>query len=278
VEIITHLNLMSRCFVPDATPLPSALARTTHLAIGAHPDDLEFMAYHGIATCFEESDRWFTGVTCCDGAGSVQQEKKSDDLVATRHAEQLQAARLGKYGAIFQLGYSSETVKEKPSPTLTTELVEILLQCQPEVLYAHNPADSHPTHLAVLAATVAAVRQLPKDRQPDKFFGCEVWRDLDWLPTRHKIALDVSDRLKLARGLNNCFRSQMIGGKNYAKAVEGRRRAHATFYDSHSADEASHLSYALDLMPLLHDENRTLSDYMEKILQEFQEEVLSVLS
>ena len=33
-------------FIPDATPLPSALSRTTHLGIGAHQDDLEFFAVH----------------------------------------------------------------------------------------------------------------------------------------------------------------------------------------------------------------------------------------
>ena len=31
-------------FVPDAKPIDEATARTTHLAIGAHQDDLEFMA------------------------------------------------------------------------------------------------------------------------------------------------------------------------------------------------------------------------------------------
>ena len=36
----------SEAFVPDGAPLPAALARTTHLGIGAHPDDLEIMACH----------------------------------------------------------------------------------------------------------------------------------------------------------------------------------------------------------------------------------------
>ncbi len=56
-------------FVPDQLPLGSALARTTHLGIGAHPDDLEIMAAHGILECFASSERWFTGVVVTDGAG-----------------------------------------------------------------------------------------------------------------------------------------------------------------------------------------------------------------
>ena len=29
-----------------------AVAKTTHMAIGAHQDDIEIMAYHGVLECF----------------------------------------------------------------------------------------------------------------------------------------------------------------------------------------------------------------------------------
>ena len=48
-------------FVPDNLPVGEALERTTHLGIGAHQDDLEFFAIHGILKCFARDDRWFTG-------------------------------------------------------------------------------------------------------------------------------------------------------------------------------------------------------------------------
>ncbi|MGK0456064.1 MAG: hypothetical protein ACJAUA_000354, partial [Zhongshania aliphaticivorans] len=35
-------------YIPDSLPVDKALDRTTHLGIGAHQDDLEFMALHGI--------------------------------------------------------------------------------------------------------------------------------------------------------------------------------------------------------------------------------------
>ena len=57
-------------FVPDDLPPQNALARTTHLAIGAHQDDLEIMAIDGILQCFQRSDRWFTGVVVTNGSGS----------------------------------------------------------------------------------------------------------------------------------------------------------------------------------------------------------------
>ena len=35
-------------FVPDGSEPARALARTTHLGVGAHQDDLELMAVHGM--------------------------------------------------------------------------------------------------------------------------------------------------------------------------------------------------------------------------------------
>ena len=49
-------------FVPDNAAPADALARTTHLCIAAHQDDIEIMAYHGIAECFGSKDKWFSGV------------------------------------------------------------------------------------------------------------------------------------------------------------------------------------------------------------------------
>src|SRR5262249_25154596 len=59
-------------FVPDGRDAESALARTTHLGIGAHQDDLEIMAYHGVLQCFGYDSRWFTGVAVTNGRGSAR--------------------------------------------------------------------------------------------------------------------------------------------------------------------------------------------------------------
>ncbi len=39
-----------------------ALARTTHIGVVAHPDDLEIMAWPAIRDCFGREERWFLGV------------------------------------------------------------------------------------------------------------------------------------------------------------------------------------------------------------------------
>lgn len=40
--------------------------------VGAHQDDLEVFALHGIYACFGRQDQWFTAVTCTDGRGSAR--------------------------------------------------------------------------------------------------------------------------------------------------------------------------------------------------------------
>src|SRR5689334_17330481 len=63
-------NSTAEIFIPDGKPETEALRRITHLGIGAHQDDLEFMGFHGILNCFARADKWFGGVTCTNGSGS----------------------------------------------------------------------------------------------------------------------------------------------------------------------------------------------------------------
>ena len=79
----TPTNLASLT-IPDGVVTPEAYARCSHLAIGAHQDDLEFMAFHGINTCYGDEGLWFGGVTCTDGAGSAIWPCSSMALPSTR--------------------------------------------------------------------------------------------------------------------------------------------------------------------------------------------------
>ncbi|RYD49303.1 MAG: PIG-L family deacetylase, partial [Verrucomicrobiaceae bacterium] len=97
----------ARIFVPDGVSTGEAVGRVTHLGIGAHQDDLEFMAFHGILECFGREDRWFGGVTCTNGAGSSRTgpyERFTDkEMMGVRRQEQDTAAVIGGYGVMIQL-------------------------------------------------------------------------------------------------------------------------------------------------------------------------------
>ena len=270
-------------FIPDSVVAPEAYARCSHMGIGAHQDDLEFMAFHGISSCYENDGLWFGGITCTDGGGSSRAgkyaETTDDEMKTIRANEQRKAAEIGQYSFVNQLGFGSAQIKDPvQSKALVDQLETILLQSQPEVLYTHNPADKHTTHVAVFLAALEAIRRIPPYSRPKKVYGCEVWRDLDWLSPKDKIALDVSGHPELAKELNACFDSQIAGGKNYGEAVLGRRKANATFHDSHATDVIDQLWFAIDLTPLVEDEELSIKDFVESKLTAFTSDVLEGLS
>lgn len=268
-------------FVPDGTPCPAALARTTHLGIGAHQDDLEFFAIHGILECHGRDDRWFTGVTVTDGAGSARAgvyERFTDaEMVGVRREEQRKAAVVGEYATMIQLDYPSAMIKDPGQTGPVDDLHAILDAARPEVLYLHNPADKHATHVAVLARCLAAVRRLPREARPAKIYGCEGWRDLDWLPDAKKVALPVGGRTNLQAALNGLFDSQISGGKRYDLAVMGRRLAHATFHQSHATDTETGLVFAIDLTPLAADDRLSLEEFTLPLIDGLAAEVRSAI-
>ena len=173
-------------FIPDSQPQSEALRRVTHLGIGAHQDDLEFMAYHGIQSCFGRDDRWFGGVTCTNGSGSSRMGPYASfsdtQMMQVRRREQNTAAVIGQFGVMIQLDYPSSAVKSATDEMLKTDLKQILTATRPGLVYTHNPADKHDTHVGVVIATLQAIRELPAQARPQTVWGCEVWRDLDWLP------------------------------------------------------------------------------------------------
>ena len=269
-------------FIPDSAPVDKAITRTTHLGIGAHQDDLEFMALHGILNCFQKEDRWFGGITCTDGAGSSRTgayaDFTDDEMKAVRVEEQKIAAKIGHFSFIAQLGHPSSHAKAADKrKSLIADIKGLIQAAQPEVIYTHNPFDKHATHIGVMLATLAAIRELPKEKRPQKLFGCEVWRALDWLPDSEKTVHDVSPHPNLAASLNGVFDSQIAGGKRYDLAVEGRRLANATFFDSHSVDASNRVQYAIDLSELISEET-SLEDFMQAKLNLFNQEIFNQLN
>jgi len=253
------LNPRARLMIPDGMAAPEALRRTTHLGIGAHQDDLEFMAFHGILACYDRADRWFGGVTITDGRGSSRAGKfkdwTDDQIAAERIREQDAAAVIGQYSFMAQLGYPSASVRDARESSVRDDLLRIMEAARPEVVYLHNLADKHDTHVGCALRCIEAIRLLPKSDRPKKIYGCEVWRDLDWLVDTEKTPMPVSERPELARALNEVFATQIAGGKRYDLAVIGRRTANATFSQAHSTDQETAMQWAMDLTPLAQDDS-----------------------
>ena len=267
----------AQIYVPDGLAPDEALKRTTHLGICAHQDDLEIMATDGILRCFQQKDRWFTGVVVTDGAGSPRDDlygDYTDDMMReVRRQEQKKAAYVGEYAAAALLDFPSKAVKSPDDAGPREDIAALLAASRPEVVYTHNLADKHDTHVAVTLRTIAAIRSLPEDARPKQLLGVEVWRDLDWMVDSDKVSLDVSAHENLQAALLGVFDSQICGGKRYDLATQGRRRAHATYHASHGTDVATGLTFAMDLTPLVTDPGLSPWTHVSGYIQRLSEEI-----
>ena len=274
-----NLKPTATIYIPDGKAEDEALARITHLGVGAHPDDLELLAGHAILECFQRPDRSFAGVTCSDGADSLRSganaNRSAEEMKAIRRQEQQQAARAGAYGALIQLDYPSRDIQDSKNPALEQDLLSIMEACRPQAVYSHNPADKHDTHVAVIAALIRAMRWMNPEQRPKKLYGCEVWRGLDWLEDKEKTRFDLAGADPLLPSLLREFRSQLDGGKRYDAAFLGRLRANATFQDPHGADQAKFALFAMDLTPLINDNTMDIADFVAAQLGRFQNDVIS---
>jgi LmbE family N-acetylglucosaminyl deacetylase len=269
-------------FVPDTSLTPhDALARVTHLCVAAHHDDIEIMAYAGIADCLDLPGKAFGGVVVTNGAGSPRTgtyaHLTDEEMQVVRREEQRQAARLGRYAIQVQLAHPSAATKQPGHAGIAADLAQIFAGCRPEVVYLHNPADKHDTHVAVMLRGLEAIRALPADRRPKRVLGCEVWRDLDWLVDSDKVVLDAGRHPELAPALLKVFDSQISGGKRYDLATLGRRAAHATFHASHATDRLAGITWAVDLTPLVQDPALSLDDYISSLIMQFHGDVIARL-
>ena len=181
--------------------------------------------------------------------------------MAVRRAEQNAAAVVGQYGVMVQLDYPSSAVKSATDESLKNDLKTILAASQPQIVYTHNLADKHDTHVGVVIAAIQALRELPRAQRPQRVIGCEVWRNLDWMLDAEKFLMDTSGHDHLAAALNGIFDSQIAGGKRYDLATLGRRAANATFFEAHLTDKSTQVSFGMDLTPLIENESLDIIDF-----------------
>src|SRR5271157_4587571 len=158
-----HLDT-SEIFIPDNKPIEEALARTTHLCISAHQDDIEIMAAKPILECFQQSDKWFTGVVVTDGRGSprdgLYKDYTDEEMRLVRFKEQRKAAIVGEYAAQVMLDYPSKVVKDASKKGPVDDLVALLNTTSPDHVYTHNLVDKHDAYVSVALRVVLAIRRL----------------------------------------------------------------------------------------------------------------------
>ncbi len=263
-------------YLPGGGDADGRLRMTRRMGIGAHQDDLEILAIDGILAGYDDPADAFTGVVVTNGANSPRTgrfaEFTPEAMVTQRALEQRTAADIGRYNAVVQLGHPSDFVKDG-EPDVVDDLDLLLRVCRPDIIYTHAPTDKHDTHVATLARVIEAVQGLPPDERPDRVYGVEVWRDLDWLPDAVKVVFDCSRHEALQRSLLEAFESQIEGGKHYERAALGRRQANATYLDSHAVDGMTLAVYGVDLTPVALPGGPSLEAFCERLIMGFGDDV-----
>jgi len=271
-----HLNT-AEIYIPDNEPEEKALSRTTHLCLAAHQDDIEIMAAQPIIECFQQKDKWFTGVVVTDGRGSprnsIYENYSDDEMRLVRFKEQRKAAMVGEFAAQIMLDIPSKIIKDASRPEPVNDILAILRATKPKVVYTHNLADKHDTHVGVTLRVIEALRKLSPAERPERVVGCEVWRALDWMVDSDKVTMDLSRHENLQFALLGVFDSQIVGGKRYDLASMGRRRANATYFESHGVDNSEGLSYGMDMTALMNDVSIDPAKFIGDFMQRFKDDV-----
>ncbi|MGD8457042.1 MAG: PIG-L family deacetylase [Anaerolineales bacterium] len=268
---------LSEIYIPDGLPEAEALARTTHLAIGAHQDDLEIMAVDGILKCYQQNGKWFTGVVVTNGSGSprtgIYENYTGEEMVSVRIREQKKAAMLGEYAAQVFMMYPSSAVKDASNQDIVNDITDLLRAARPKIVYTHNLADKHNTHVGVVIKVIEAIRKLPFHQHPQKLYGCEIWRDLGWMIDDAKVTFDCSFQQNLQAALLGVFDSQISGGKRYDLATMSRRLANATYFDPYNVDEKTGITVAMDLTPLISNPEMDIQAYVQTYIDDFSNDI-----
>lgn len=279
--MVIFKNVAADIHVPDGAEDEKALARTTYMSIGCHQDDCEIMSYHAIGKCYGSDKDWYTAVVLTDGGGSPRSgayaNYTNEQIHVKRSQEQRDAADAGKYSAVVQLAYSSEEVRTQKRAQIEDELVGLLKIARPKFLFIHNPADRHETHLGACLRALNALRRLPVQYRPEKVYGMEVWRSLDWLSAQDRLIFDTSMHPDVASGVITAFESQCTPLKRFDAAALGRRLGNATFQAPRDNDTTDSCNIGVDLTDLAFDSSIDVKAYTLDLVERFRKEVDDLL-
>jgi LmbE family N-acetylglucosaminyl deacetylase len=191
------------------------------LVVSAHPDDPDFGAGGTIGKLAKNGSK-VTYVIVTDGSqGGEDPTQKDSELVAIRQKEQKAAARVLGVNNVEFLGYKDGHLS--PDLNLRRDIVRMIRKYKPELVITHIPGrvldgpmgGSHPDHLAVGEATMAAV--YPDSRNPRAFrsllkqgFPAHEVKEV-WIPFWNSgdYLVDISSTLELKIEALNKHKSQV---------------------------------------------------------------------
>jgi LmbE family N-acetylglucosaminyl deacetylase len=218
------------------------------LAVGAHPDDIDFGASGTVVKLVQEGwDAYY--VICTDGSkGSHDPKMTSEELVQIRKKEQIAAGKVLGLKDVFFLEHSdTELVSDLQ---FKEELVRIIRTIRPNLVIGLDPTFyfsmepyfdkeyhfvNHTDHRAAAVATMDAVFPLARDRLTFPLHEIEglmphrveeLWI-VNWGCKKPDYLVDISETLKKKLAALKEHTSQFDDYEEIAERVTERAKAHA---------------------------------------------------
>ncbi|WP_233491969.1 PIG-L deacetylase family protein [Auritidibacter sp. NML100628] len=190
------------------------------LAIGAHPDDLDFGAAGTLAGLVACGVQVRYGIVTDGDAGGFHDQERSALATQRQHEQRVAAETIG-VSTVDYLGYRDGAVV--PGPDLEEDLVHLMREMRPDLVLAPHPErdwsslqKSHPDHLATGEAVTRAI--YPAVENPFAFprLAQQGWDTvkirylmLYGAPaTRHTVRMDVTDFVGQKLAALDCHASQ----------------------------------------------------------------------
>lgn len=141
------------------------------LAVGAHPDDIDFSASGTVAKWAREGASAYYLICTNGNKGSDDPKMTSRKLAKIRRQEQQNAAKVLGVRKVFFLDHNDGELE--PSIQLKGEIVKVIRQVKPTTVITIDPTMrysitrgyiNHPDHIAAGEAALSAVFPLARDR------------------------------------------------------------------------------------------------------------------
>ncbi|MEI6876498.1 MAG: PIG-L deacetylase family protein [Spirochaetota bacterium] len=135
------------------------------LAIGAHPDDVEFYCAGTLLKYARAGHRVFITLTTSGNIGSNVIEGR-EEIARIRELEQLESAKLYNNAQVRFLRNDDEGLLD--SPKLRGDLIDAIRWASPDVIFTHFPGDMSTDHNVTGAVVGRVMLSLPGKNVPAK--------------------------------------------------------------------------------------------------------------
>jgi LmbE family N-acetylglucosaminyl deacetylase len=194
------------------------------LAFGAHPDDIEIGCGGTLLKLQKHKPEIYYGIFTSGEKGSF--DIAPDDLAKIREKEALNAAKaLSVKDVKF---FNSPDGFVSRNPILKIEVMKMIRDIDPEIIFLHHKNDDHADHRNVYQIVREAISGSKgpwypeagkKIVQPKCVLGYEVWSPIE----SSQLKVDITQTLNAKIELVKNFKSQ-IEDVNYLSAIESLAR------------------------------------------------------